>query len=91
VGGPRATELFSAVTAAAVAGVAALARSTEVVAEFAAALAARLEAAHQQVCALSREYVNLAVAFFSCNRANPHQPEWIGGTAAAAVHGSVTS
>ena len=50
MGGPRATELFSAVTAAAVAGVAALARSTEVVAEFAAALAARLEAAHRQVC-----------------------------------------
>ena len=51
MGGPRATELFSAVTAAAVAGVAALARATEVVAEFAAALAAALETAHERVSA----------------------------------------
>ena len=55
MGGPRATELFSAVTAAAVAGVAALARATEVVAEFAAALAARLETAHERVTLCSPE------------------------------------
>ncbi len=56
MGGPRATELFSAVTAAAVAGVAALARATEVVAEFAAALAAALETAHERVSALGATY-----------------------------------
>ena len=62
MGGPRATELFSAVTAAAVAGVAALARATEVVAEFAAALAAALETAHERVRRTSCHLQNAGIA-----------------------------
>ena len=78
VGGPRATELFSAVTAAAVAGVAALARATEVVAEFAAALAAALETAHARVsacCSTCRKvYLHMAQHLHMAQRRRRQHP-----------------
>ena len=43
IDGPRATDRFAAVTAAAVAGLAAEAKAGEIIAEFLSALAARLE------------------------------------------------